>query len=83
MIEQREFISELFARAFDHVIIILLSFVSGLTTLIGVYLATLLGNSPKRISLGICFSAGIMLVISIMELLPRAKRTKRWIGPPK
>jgi len=58
--------------SFDHVIIILLSIVSGLTTLIGIYLATILGNSPKRISLVIGFSAGIMLVVSFLELLPES-----------
>jgi ZIP family zinc transporter len=43
-----------------------------LTTLIGVALAYRLRNSSKGISLGIGFSAGIMLLISIFELVPES-----------
>ena len=53
-------------------IIIVLSFLSGLTTLIGVALAFYFQKNTKLISAGIGFSAGIMLLISCFELIPEA-----------
>ena len=55
-----------------YVAVLLLSLVSGLTTLIGVALAYRLRNSSKGITLGIGFSARIMLLISIFELIPES-----------
>jgi ZIP family zinc transporter len=53
-------------------IVLLLAFISGLTTLVGVLLALALGRNAGAIALGIGFSAGIMLLVSAWELLPEA-----------
>jgi ZIP family zinc transporter len=55
--------------------VILLSLLSCVTTCIGVALAIRIRESPNGIALGIGFSAGIMMVISIVELLPEAIET--------
>lgn len=56
----------------SYITIILLSFLSAITTLIGVGLALYFKKSSKGIAIGIGFSAGIMLLISFLELLPEA-----------
>ncbi len=53
-------------------VILLLAFLSGLTTIIGVFLAVNTARNPRSIALGIGFSTGIMLLISLFELLPAA-----------
>lgn len=53
-------------------IIILISLLSGLTTLIGLGIAFKIKKNTKLISAGIGFSAGIMITISFLELLPEA-----------
>jgi ZIP family zinc transporter len=52
--------------------VILLSALSGVTTLIGVGLALWLRDSAGGIATGIGFSAGIMLLISTVELIPES-----------
>lgn len=52
--------------------VILLSFLSVFTTIIGVLLAIVFKKGVKCISFGIGFSAGIMLLISFFELLPES-----------
>lgn len=52
--------------------VILLVLLSGITTLIGVGLALWLGNSAKGISTGMGFSAGIMILIATVELIPES-----------
>jgi ZIP family zinc transporter len=52
--------------------IILLSLLSGLTTCLGVALACLLRENARAIAIGIGFSAGIMILISVMELVPES-----------
>jgi len=60
--------------------ILLLSLLSAVSTLVGVGLAFWLGNSVAGIATGIGFSAGIMLLISIVELMPEAVSQ---VGLPK
>lgn len=55
-----------------YLIVLLLAFLSGLTTLIGVALALKFGNNIKGIVIGLGFSAGIMLLISVLELIPES-----------
>jgi ZIP family zinc transporter len=55
-------------------IVLLLAFMSGLTTWLGVVLAIRLEKNARAIALGIGFSAGIMLLISGAELLPASLR---------
>lgn len=55
-----------------YLIIILLAFLSGLTTLIGVALAIIFKKNIRGIVIGIGFSAGIMLLISFFELIPES-----------
>jgi len=52
--------------------VILLSLLSIITTLIGVGLALLFKENRKGIAVGIGFSAGIMLLISLLELIPES-----------
>jgi ZIP family zinc transporter len=52
--------------------VLALSFLSLITTVLGVLLAVLIRSNSRAIALGIGFSAGIMLLISGMELLPEA-----------
>lgn len=56
------------------VAVLLLSLLSVVTTLIGVGLALCLGNSARGISTGMGFSAGIMVLISVAELIPESMR---------
>jgi ZIP family zinc transporter len=62
-----------------YIAVILLSFLSALTTLVGVGLALCFKKSEKGIAIGIGFSAGIMLVISFLEILPEAVKTSGFI----
>ena len=55
-----------------YIAVLLLAFLSGLTTLIGVALALYFRKSIKGIVIGIGFSAGIMLLISFFELIPES-----------
>jgi ZIP family zinc transporter len=55
-------------------IVLLLALMSGLTTLLGVVIAIRLEKNARAIALGIGFSAGIMLLISGVELLPASLR---------
>ncbi len=50
----------------------LLAVLSGVTTLIGVALALYIGHSLRALAAGIGFSTGIMLLISLIELVPTA-----------
>lgn len=52
--------------------VLLLSLLSGLTTLIGVALALRFKRNVKGIVIGIGFSAGIMLLISFFDLIPES-----------
>lgn len=54
------------------VAVLLLASLSVLTTLFGVVLAVWIGRRERLISAGIGFSAGIMLLISFLELIPEA-----------
>jgi ZIP family zinc transporter len=55
-------------------VVLLLALMSGLTTVLGVVLAIRLEKSARAIALGIGFSAGIMLLISGVELVPASLR---------
>lgn len=55
-----------------YIAVLLLAFLSGLTTLIGVALAIYFKKSVKGIVIGIGFSTGIMLLISFFELIPES-----------
>lgn len=52
-----------------------LALLSGMTTLIGVALALYLGKQSRGIAFGIGFSAGIMLLVATVELIPDAIET--------
>ena len=54
------------------VAVLLLGFLSVITTLVGVALAVRIGRSERLVSAGIGFSAGIMQLISFLELIPEA-----------
>ena len=64
-----------------YITVILLSLLSVITTLIGVGLALLyFKKSDKGTAVGIGFSAGIMLAISLFELLPEAIKVTDFIS---
>lgn len=52
--------------------IVLLAALSGATTLVGIALALWVPMRPSVVGIGIGFSLGIMLVLSLFELLPEA-----------
>ncbi len=52
--------------------VLLLAFLSGFTTVLGVLLAIYVSRSVNWIAVGIGFSAGIMLLISLFELIPES-----------
>ena len=56
----------------DIVAVMVLSFLSCLTTCLGVILALWLRRNDRAIACGIGFSAGIMILISLIELIPEA-----------
>jgi len=62
------------------VAVIFLSLLSGLTSLIGVLLALLSGRSDRAVAAGVGFSAGIMLLLSFLKLLPEAVAAASWPG---
>lgn len=59
--------------------VLLLSLLSVLTTALGVMLALLIRENVRAIAMGIGFSAGIMVLISLLELVPEARAA---IGTP-
>ena len=63
----------------SYLVVIVLAVISGLTTLIGVALALAFGRKPTLIAAGIGFSAGIMLLVSTLELLPEAYHASGWV----
>lgn len=67
--------SELDITATTYLTVLSLALLSGMTTLIGVLLALYIGKKARGIAFGIGFSAGIMLLISFLELLPEAVAT--------
>jgi ZIP family zinc transporter len=52
--------------------VLLLALLSVITTMVGVALAIYLGKNERAIAVGIGFSAGIMLLVSLLELIPEA-----------
>lgn len=58
----------------SYISVIALAVLSGGTTLIGASLAITLGENPRMIAMGIGFSTGIMVLISLCELVPEALR---------
>ena len=55
-----------------YVVVMLLAFLSVLSTILGVAIALYVGKSERAIAVGIGFSAGIMLLVSFFGLLPAA-----------
>jgi len=55
-----------------HTAVILLSLLSCVTTCLGVAVALALGDSARAIAAGIGFSAGLMVLIALGDLLPQA-----------
>jgi len=55
-----------------YIAVLLLAFLSVFTTLLGVALAIYIGKNERAIVVGIGFSAGIMLLVSLLELMPEA-----------
>jgi ZIP family zinc transporter len=55
-----------------HIAVLLLSFLSVITTSIGVVVAILIRENTKAIAVGIGFSTGIMVAVSTMDLIPEA-----------
>jgi len=58
--------------ATNYLIILVLALLSGITTLIGTWLAFCCKGNIKAIVTGIGFATGIMLMISFFELIPEA-----------
>ena len=56
----------------SYIAVIVLAFLSGGTTLIGVVLAIALGDNPRMMAMAMGFSTGIMVLISLCELVPEA-----------
>ena len=56
----------------EYTAVLFLSFLSFLTTCLGVVLALWLKRNDRAVATGIGFSAGIMCLISLMELIPEA-----------
>jgi ZIP family zinc transporter len=55
-----------------YIAVLLLAFLSVFATLLGVALAIYVGKNERAIAIGIGFSAGIMLLVSFFELVPKA-----------
>lgn len=64
--------SDRMATALPYGVVLALATLSGLTTLVGVGLALVLGRSERGAAAGIGFSTGIMLAVAGLELLPEA-----------
>ena len=60
--------------------VLLLSSLSFVTTLIGVLLALLIRKNERVIAFGIGFSAGIMILVSALELIPEAYGAMHMVG---
>ncbi len=56
----------------SYLTVVLLAFLSGGTTLIGVALALAIGNNSRMTATGIGFSTGIMILIALCELVPES-----------
>jgi ZIP family zinc transporter len=56
----------------SFIAVVVLAFLSGGTTLLGVALAIALGENQKMLATGIGFSTGIMVLISLCELVPES-----------
>jgi len=56
----------------EYLAVIFLSLLSGLTTIIGVVLALIFKKNSKAIAIGMGFAAGIMLLLSLFELIPES-----------
>ena len=63
-----------------YVAVLLLSLLSFLTTSVGVLLATLIRENTRAVAFGIGFSAGIMILVSVFELIPEADSA---VGAPR
>ena len=59
----------------EYIAVLLLSFLSFLTTGLGVLMALCLKRNDLSIAIGIGFSTGIMLLLSFAELIPEAIQT--------
>ena len=55
-----------------NLVVVGLGLLSGITTVIGVGLAILLEKNKRAIAIGIAFSGGIMIAMSVLELIPEA-----------
>jgi len=55
-----------------YIAVLMLASLSFISTLLGVALAIYVGKSERVIAIGIGFSAGIMLLVSFLELMPEA-----------
>ncbi|MFC1711124.1 ZIP family metal transporter [Patescibacteria group bacterium] len=55
-----------------YIIILVLAFLSGLSTFIGALLAYFFKKNSNIITAGLSFAAGIMILISFLELIPRS-----------
>lgn len=56
----------------ENLAVILLSLLSGGTTFIGIFLALIFKKNKSAIAAGMGFSAGIMILISLLELIPES-----------
>lgn len=55
-----------------NIAVVVLGLLSGITTVIGVGLAILLERNRRAIAIGVAFSGGIMILMSVLELIPEA-----------
>lgn len=58
---------------YSYIAVLLLSLLSVATTVVGVFLAFSIRDNRRAISAGIGFSAGIMVLVSLLELVPEAR----------
>ena len=64
-------------EASTYIAVLVLATLSGFTTVLGVVLAVYVSRNTKWIALGIGFSAGIMLLIALFELIPESFATAK------